>query len=63
MAGIGKFIRGSQLLDHDTAMFAVGFKWPLLSIATLFLGMLWWSLETGQSDHDAYLVWMRIYAA
>ena len=63
MAGIGKFIRGSQLLDHDTAMFAVGFKWPLLFIATLFLGTLWWRLETGQSDHDAYLVWMRIYAA
>ena len=63
MGSIGKFIRGSQLLDHDTAMFAVGFKWPLLLITTLFLGMLWWALETGQSEHDAYLVWMRIYAA
>lgn len=62
MPRIANFVRGNQLFEHDTGMFLVGFKWPLLLASLLFLGILWFELETGQSEHDAYLVWMRVYA-
>lgn len=57
------FTRGSQLLGHFGFMFAAGLKGPLIVAAIVIGGMCWWLLSNGLSDHESYLVWMRIYAA
>ncbi len=57
------FTRGSQLLGHFSFMFAAGLKGPLI-IACVVIGWTsWWSRSGSLSDQEAYLVWMRIYAA
>jgi len=57
------FTRGSQLLGHFSFMFAAGLKGPLI-VAVIVIGWAsWWTLSGGLSDHEAYLVWMRIYGA
>jgi len=57
------FTRGSQLLGHFSFMFAAGLKGPLIVAALVISGASWWTLSAGLSDHEVYLVWMRIYAA
>jgi type IV conjugative transfer system coupling protein TraD len=57
------FTRGSQLLGHFSFMFAAGLKGPLI-VACIVIGWTsWWTLSGSLSEHEAYLVWMRIYAA
>jgi type IV conjugative transfer system coupling protein TraD len=63
MRMISNFIRGSQLFEHDFAMFFVAFKWPAILAILSFVGVTWWMLATRLSDHDTYLVWMRLYGA
>ena len=55
--------RGSQLLGHFSFMFAAGLKGPLNIAAIGIYWTSWWTISAGLSDHEAYLVWMRIYAA
>lgn len=56
------FTRGSQLLGHFSFMFAAGLKGPLI-VACIVIGWSsWWTLSGNLTDHEAYLVWMRIYA-
>jgi hypothetical protein len=57
------FTRGSQLLGHFSFMFAAGLKGPLIIAAIGISWTGWWTISAGLSDHEAYLVWMRIYAA
>ena len=57
------FTRGSQLLGHFGFMFAAGLRGPLIVAIATILGMGWWTLSRDLSDHEAYLVWMRSYAA
>jgi len=57
------FTRGSQLLGHFSFMFAAGLKGPLIIAAIGISWTSWWTISAGLSDHEAYLVWMRIYAA
>jgi hypothetical protein len=57
------FTRGSQLLGHFGFMFAAGLKGPLIIAAVVISWMSWWLLSSGLTDHESYLVWMRIYAA
>lgn len=57
------FTRGSQLLGHFGFMFAAGLKGPIMVAVATIAGMIWWMLSDGLSDHERYLVWMRIYAA
>ena len=57
------FTRGSQLLGHFGFMFAAGLRGPLIVAVATILGMGWWTLSRGLSDHETYLVWMRCYAA
>lgn len=57
------FTRGSQLLGHFSFMFAAGLKGPLIVACAVIGGTSWWTLSGSLSDHEAYLVWMRIYAA
>ena len=57
------FTRGSQLLGHFSFMFAAGLKGPLIVAALVISWTSWWTISAGLSDHEAYLVWMRIYAA
>ncbi|MFM2411666.1 MAG: hypothetical protein RL481_2494 [Pseudomonadota bacterium] len=57
------FTTGSQLLGHFGFMFAAGLKLPLMVAVAVIGGTSWWMLSEGLSDHDRYLVWMRIYAA
>lgn len=57
------FTRGSQLLGHFSFMFAAGLKGPLIVAAIVIGSTSWWVLSGGLSDHDIYLVGMRIYAA
>jgi hypothetical protein len=57
------FTRGSQLLGHFGFMFAAGLKGPAIVTVSVVGGMSWWLLSEGLSDHERYLVWMRIYAA
>lgn len=63
MRAISNFIRGTQTFEHDFAMFIMAFKWPAILALLSFVGTTWWMLATRLSDHDAYLVWMRIYGA
>ena len=57
------FTRGSQLLGHFSFMFAAGLKGPLIIAAIIITWMSWWMLSSGLSDHESYLVWMKLYAA
>ena len=57
------FTTGSQLLGHFGFMFAAGLKLPLIVAVAVIGGTSWWMLSEGLSDHERYLVWMRIYAA
>lgn len=57
------FTRGSQLLGHFGFMFAAGLKGPIMVAVGTIAGMTYWMLSDGLSDHERYLVWMRIYAA
>lgn len=57
------FTRGSQLLGHFSFMFAAGLKGPLIIAAIIVSWMSWWMLSTGLTDHESYLVWMKLYAA
>ncbi len=57
------FTRGSQLLGHFGFMFAAGLKGPIIVAVATIAGVTWWMLSDGLSDHERYLVWMRIYAA
>lgn len=56
------FTTGSQLLGHFGFMFAAGLKLPLIFAVAVIGGTSWWMLSEGLSDHERYLVWMRIYA-
>lgn len=57
------FTTGSQLLGHFGFMFAAGLKLPFIVAVAVIGGTTWWMLSEGLSDHERYLVWMRIYAA
>lgn len=57
------FTRGSQLLGHFSFMFAAGLKGPLIIAALGISGASWWTISSGLTDHEVYLVWMRVYAA
>lgn len=57
------FNRGSQLLGHFGFMFAAGFKGPLLISVMVIAWTTWRALTTGLSDHESYLIWMRLYAS
>lgn len=57
------FTRGSQLLGHFSFMFAAGLKGPLIVAAIVMAWTSWWTLSGQLSDHEMYLVGMRIYAA
>ena len=57
------FTRGSQLLGHFGFMFAAGLKGPLVIAAVVISWMSWWTLSTGLTDHETYLVGMKLYAA
>ena len=57
------FTRGSQLLGHFSFMFAAGLKGPLIVAAIVIAWTSWWTLSGQLSDHEMYLVGMRIYAA
>lgn len=57
------FTRGSQLLGHFGFMFAAGLKGPLLIALLVISSMSWWMLSGGLTDHETYLVWMRLYAS
>jgi type IV conjugative transfer system coupling protein TraD len=57
------FTRGSQLLGHFGFMFAAGLKGPTIIAAIVIGWTSWWTLSGGLSDHETYLVWMRIYGA
>ena len=55
------FTRGSQLLGHFSFMFAAGLRGPLIVALLVISWTSWWTLSAGLSDHEVYLVWMRIY--
>ncbi|MFN7101001.1 MAG: type IV secretion system DNA-binding domain-containing protein [Pseudorhizobium sp.] len=57
------FTRGSQLLGHFSFMFAAGLKGPLIVAALVISWTSWWTISAGLTDHEVYLVWIRIYAA
>lgn len=57
------FTRGSQLLGHFSFMFAAGLKGPLIVAALVISWTSWWTISAGLTDHEVYLVWMRIYVA
>ena len=57
------FTRGSQLLGHFSFMFAAGLKGPLSVAGIVIAWTSWWTLSGSLSDHEIYLVGMRIYAA
>ena len=57
------FTRGSQLLGHFGFMFAAGLKGPLIIAALVISWMSWWTLSTGLTNHETYLVGMKLYAA
>ena len=54
------FTRGSQLLGHFSFMFAAGLKGPLIVAALVIAWTSWWTLSGSLSDHETYLVGMRI---
>lgn len=55
------FTRGSQLLGHFSFMFAAGLRGPLIIALLVISWTSWWTLSAGLSDHEVYLIWMRIY--
>ncbi|MEH6717065.1 MAG: hypothetical protein V7671_15010 [Parasphingorhabdus flavimaris] len=55
------FTRGSQLLGHFGFMFASGLKAPLIIAAILLLGMCYWQVTSGLTDHQRYLAGMNLY--
>ena len=57
------FTRGSQLLGHFGFMFASGLKAPLIIAAILLLGMCYWQVTSGLTDHQRYLAGMNLYAS
>ena len=60
---LADFTRGSQLLGHFGFMFAAGLKAPIIVAALLISLTSWWTLSNGLSDHETYLVGMKLYAA
>ena len=50
------------MLGHFGFMFASGLKAPLIIAAVLLLGMSYWMVTSGLSDHQRYLVGMNLYA-
>ena len=57
------FTRGSQLLGHFGFMFVAGLKDPLIITVLVILGLIYWEVTSGLSDHQTYLVWMYIYSS
>lgn len=55
------FTRGSQLLGHFSFMFAAGLRGPLIIALLVISWTSWWTLSAGLSDHEVYLIWMRLY--
>ena len=59
---LADFTRGSQLLGHFSFMFAAGLKGPVILTAIVFSWLTWWEITTSLTDHQVYLLWMRLYA-
>ena len=59
----GDFITGSQIFGHSAQMFVAGFKGPLILAALILCWLTWWEVSSALSDHQAYLIWMKFYAA
>ena len=59
---LGNFTRGSQLLGHFGFMFAAGLRGPVIVALAVLAAILWSTLSARLTDHDQYLVWMRLYA-
>ena len=57
------FTRGSQLLGHFGFMFVAGLKGPLILTLMVVLGLTYLEVSAALSDHQAYLMWMHIYAS
>lgn len=60
---IVNFTRGSQLLGHFGFMFASGLKAPFIIAAVLLVGISYWMVTSGLTDHQRYLVGMNLYAS
>lgn len=62
LRNLADFIRGSQLLGSFGFMFAAGIKAPIIIALAAIAGMSWWTLSSGLSDYESYLVGMKFYA-
>lgn len=60
---ITDFNRGSQLIAHFAQMFAAGFRVPLIAGFVLFSWLTWYHVTSTLSDHQLYLIGMKLYAA
>ena len=60
---ITDFNRGSQLIAHFAQMFAAGFRVPLFAGIVLFAGFTWYEFRGSLSDHQLYLIGIKLYAA
>lgn len=60
---ITDFNRGSQLIAHFAQMFAAGFRVPLTAGVVLFSWLSWYHVTSSLSDHQLYLIGMKLYAA
>ena len=58
---LGNFTRGSQILNHNSLMFASGFRVPVIVALIVLCWTAWWEVSRTLSDHEQYLVWMRFY--
>lgn len=56
------FTSGSQLLENFGLMFAAGLRLPFwITVAVLGLAV-WHEIDTGLTQHEAYLCWLRLEA-
>ena len=60
---IVNFTRGSQLLRHFGFMFASGPKAPVIIAAIHLVGISYWMVTSGLTDHPRYLAGMNLYAS
>ena len=59
---VSDFTRGSQIHIHGLLMYFVGLKYPAIFAVFVFIWLAWSEVSGSLSEHQQYLIWMKLYA-
>ena len=60
---VSDFTRGSQIYIHGLLMYFVGLKYPAIFAVFVFIWLAWSEVTGSLSEHQLYLIWMKLYAS